>query len=101
MGGFVWWIFFHKLSYRILLSQIIELVKCRLLWRIVPGFTNSSRAFPIGCCRIHPLRICTNTSKASVMLIGVSLLTSAEFRIFHVTLKRDLALQLLFFVFCT
>lgn len=33
----------------ILLPQIIVLAKCRLLWRIVPGFTNSSRAFPVVC----------------------------------------------------
>lgn len=33
----------------ILLPQIIVLAKCHPLWGIVPGFTNGSRAFSVGC----------------------------------------------------
>lgn len=42
--------FFYDLSYPILLPQITELAKCCLLWRLAPGFTNSSRALHVECC---------------------------------------------------
>lgn len=86
-------------SYPVPLPWRIELTKCCFMWRFVPGFTLSSREFPVGHCGKISLGG-AQTSKALLVLTRVLSLSSAKFDIFYVVLQRDVALQL-FFCLCT
>lgn len=83
---------FNSWSYRVLLPWRIELTKRCLLWRFVPGFTLSSREFPVGYYGYISLRS-AQTSEASLVLTGVLSLFSAKFGIFYVVLQRNVTLE--------